>query len=62
MEIIFGSLTKIFAISKGKKIPTYVAANRLAEERIARVAKSRRQFLRNEKNILSQLTNNNFSK
>lgn len=50
---IASSLTKIFAISKEQNIPTYVAANRLAEERIARVAKSRRQFLRDEKNILS---------
>ncbi|MGE7807989.1 Leu/Phe/Val dehydrogenase [Lysinibacillus capsici] len=49
---IYDSIEKIFAISKRDGIPTYVAANRLAEERIARVAKSRSQFLRNEKNIL----------
>ena len=49
---IYDSIEKIFAISKRDSIPTYVAANRLAEERIARVAKSRSQFLKNEKNIL----------
>ncbi|GLC88780.1 branched-chain amino acid dehydrogenase [Lysinibacillus piscis] len=49
---IYDSIEKIFAISKRDGIPTYLAANRLAEERIARVAKSRSQFLKNEKNIL----------
>ncbi|MGE6603335.1 Leu/Phe/Val dehydrogenase [Lysinibacillus fusiformis] len=49
---IYDSIEKIFAISKRDGIPTYVGANRLAEERIARVAKSRSQFLKNEKNIL----------
>lgn len=50
---IYDSIEKIFEISKRDGIPTYVAANRLAEERIARVAKSRSQFLKNEKNILN---------
>lgn len=49
---IYDSIERIFAISKRDGVPTYVAANRLAEERIARVAKSRSQFLKNEKNIL----------
>ncbi|MBG9456387.1 leucine dehydrogenase [Lysinibacillus sphaericus] len=53
VEGIYDSLEKIFAISKRDGIPTYVAANRLAEERIARVSKSRSQFLKNEKNILN---------
>ncbi|MGE7687615.1 Leu/Phe/Val dehydrogenase [Lysinibacillus sp. NPDC097214] len=52
VEGIYDSIEKIFAISKRDGIPTYVAANRLAEERIARVSKSRSQFLKNEKNIL----------
>lgn len=56
VETIYDSLTKIFDISKKENIPTFLAANRLAEERIARVAKSRKQFLQNEKNII------NFSK
>ncbi|WP_413362578.1 Leu/Phe/Val dehydrogenase [Lysinibacillus sp. 3P01SB] len=53
VETIYESLTKIFAISKEEDIPTYAAANRLAEQRIARVAKSRSQFLKNEKSILN---------
>ena len=53
VETIYDSLKKIFAISKEENIPTYAAANRLAEQRIARVAKSRSQFLKNEKNILN---------
>ncbi len=43
---IYDSIERIFAISKRDGVPTYVAANRLAEERIARVAKSRSQFLK----------------
>lgn len=53
VETIYSSLEKIFAISKQEDIPTYLAANRLAEQRIARVAKSRSQFLQNEKSILN---------
>jgi leucine dehydrogenase len=40
-------------ISRSQGIPTYLAADRLAEERIARVVKSRNQFLQNGKHILS---------
>ncbi len=54
VEGIYGTIEKIFAISKRDGIPTYVAADRLAEERIARVAKSRSQFLQNEKSVLSK--------
>ena len=53
VEGIYGTIEQIFAISKRDQIPTYVAADRLAEERIARVAKSRSQFLQNEKSILT---------
>jgi leucine dehydrogenase len=53
VEGIYDSIEKIFEISKRDGIPTYVAANRLVEERIARVSKSRSQFLKNEKNILN---------
>lgn len=52
VETIYESLTKIFRISKEENIPTYLAANRLAEQRIERVSKSRSQFLRDEKHIL----------
>lgn len=53
VEGIYGTIEKIFEISKRDNIPTYVAADRLAEERIARVAKSRSQFLQNEKSVLT---------
>lgn len=53
VETIYDSLTKIYAISKEQGIPTYLAANRLAEDRIKRVSKSRSQFLQNEKSILN---------
>lgn len=51
---IYDTIGEIFNISKRDGIPTYAAADRLAEERIARVAKSRSQFLQNEKSVLSK--------
>ena len=53
VETIYDNLVKIFAISKAQNIPTFVAANHLAEQRIERMAKSRSQFLQNEKSILN---------
>lgn len=53
VETIYDSISKIFQISKEENIPTYLAANRLAEERIERVSKSRSQFLQNGKNVLN---------
>lgn len=53
VEGIYNTIEKIFEISKRDQIPTYVAADRLAEERIARMAKSRSQFLQNEKSIIT---------
>lgn len=54
VETIYDNLTKIFEISKEENIPTFLAANRLAEDRINRVLQSRKQFLSNGKNILSR--------
>ena len=51
---IYEILGEIFSISKRDNIPTYVAADRLAEERIARVAKSRSMFIQNEKNVFTR--------
>ncbi|TQR13748.1 Leu/Phe/Val dehydrogenase [Psychrobacillus soli] len=50
---IYDTIEKIFAISKRDEIPTYVAADRLAEERIERLGKSRSQFLQNGKHIIT---------
>ena len=54
VETIYDSLTKIYEISKTENLPTYLAANRLAESRIERVAKMRNTFLQNEKSILNR--------
>ncbi|MGG0642927.1 Glu/Leu/Phe/Val dehydrogenase [Sporosarcina gallistercoris] len=53
VNTIYDTIEKIFAISKRDHIPSYVAADRLAEERIERVAKARNQFLQKEKSVLS---------
>lgn len=54
VETIYDSLSKIFAISRRDDVPTYVAADRMAEERIASVKKSRNQFLLNGHHTLSR--------
>ncbi|MDX1771463.1 MAG: Glu/Leu/Phe/Val dehydrogenase family protein, partial [Planococcaceae bacterium] len=53
VETVYDSIAKVMEISRTEGIPTYLAADRLAEERIARVGKSRSQFLQNGKHILS---------
>lgn len=53
VEGIYDTIGEIFAISKRDDIPTYLAADRLAEERIARLAKSRGQFLKQSKSVLT---------
>ncbi|HET7658550.1 MAG TPA: branched-chain amino acid dehydrogenase [Bacillales bacterium] len=54
VEGIYDNVAKVFDISKRDGVPTYVAADRLAEERIARVRDSRTQFLRNGHHVLSR--------
>lgn len=54
VETIYDSITKIFDISKRDGIASYKAADRMAEERIQTMRKSRRQFLQNGMNILSR--------
>lgn len=54
VESIYDILLKIFAISKRDNIPTYVAADRMAEERIASLKASRSQFLLNGHHTLSR--------
>ncbi|WOV85596.1 Glu/Leu/Phe/Val dehydrogenase [Sporosarcina jeotgali] len=53
VNTIYDTIEKIFAISKRDNIPSYVAADRLAEERIERVSKARNTFLQKEKSVLS---------
>lgn len=54
VETIYDNLMKVFEIAKRDNIPTYKAADRMAEERIAQVAKTRSTFVRDEKSILSR--------
>ena len=54
VEQIYNNVEKVFAISKRDGIPTYLAADRMAEERIKQVQQSRSPFLLNQKHILSR--------
>ncbi len=54
VETIYDNIARVFEISKRDAIPTYMAADRLAEERIERNKNSRSQFLLNSRHILSQ--------
>ncbi|HHY73107.1 MAG TPA: Glu/Leu/Phe/Val dehydrogenase [Bacillus bacterium] len=54
VELIYDNITRVIEISKRDGIPTYKAADRLAEERIEKIRNSRSQFLQNEKHILSR--------
>jgi leucine dehydrogenase len=54
VEQIYASIEKVIEISKRDGIPTYVAADRMAEERIATMRNSRSQFLQNGHHILSR--------
>ncbi|MFB5285357.1 branched-chain amino acid dehydrogenase [Peribacillus sp. Hz7] len=54
VEGIYDNIMKVIEIAKRDNLPTYRAADRMAEERIARMRNSRSQFLQNEKDILNQ--------
>lgn len=53
VETIYNNVAKVLEISKRDGIPTYVAADRMAEERIQKIQKSTSQFSLNSKHILS---------
>lgn len=54
VEGIYGNIERVLEISRRDRIPTYLAADRLAEERIERMRQSRSQFLQNGHHILSR--------
>ncbi|CAM3804061.1 Leu/Phe/Val dehydrogenase [Alkalicoccus chagannorensis] len=54
VETIYDNILKIFEIAHRDGIASYAAADRMAEERIETMRKSRRQFLQNDMNILSR--------
>lgn len=51
---IYDSITRVLEISQASGIPTYAAADRLAEERIALLRSSRSTFLQNGRHALSR--------
>lgn len=53
VELIYNNIEKVIEISKRDGIPTYVAADRMAEERIEKMRKLRSNFLLNNKHMLS---------
>ncbi|WP_181350044.1 branched-chain amino acid dehydrogenase [Thalassobacillus sp. CUG 92003] len=54
VETIYDKVTRVFEISRRDQIPTYAAADRMAEERINRLRQSRSTFLQNGHHILSR--------
>lgn len=54
VEGIYDNIERVFSISKRDNIPTYLAADRMAEERIENMRRSRKQFLQNGHHILSR--------
>ncbi|MFJ6411626.1 leucine dehydrogenase [Terribacillus saccharophilus] len=54
VETIYDSLQRVFEIAKRDDIPTSLAADRMAEERIETMRRSRSQFLRNGHHTLSR--------
>lgn len=52
VETIYDKIKRVIEISKKEQIPTSEAADRMAEDRIASIHRSRSQFLRTEKHIL----------
>ncbi|MFE4350246.1 branched-chain amino acid dehydrogenase [Peribacillus butanolivorans] len=53
VETVYDTIERVIEIAKRDNIPTYKAADRMAEERIERMRNSRSQFLQNEKHILN---------
>lgn len=53
VENIYNNIEKVFAIAARDQIPTYQAADRLAEERMEQLKQVRTPFLQNSRHILS---------
>lgn len=53
VETVYDNLSQVFDIARRDHIPTYRAADRLAEERIERMRNTRSTFLQNGKSILN---------
>lgn len=57
VELVYANIERVIEIAKRDGIPTYLAADRMAEERIEKVRNSRSQFLQNGHHILSRRRN-----
>ncbi|MEW9032156.1 MAG: Glu/Leu/Phe/Val dehydrogenase [Planifilum fimeticola] len=55
VETIYDNVLRVFEIAKRDGIPSYKAADRMAEERIESLARSRSTFLRNERHVLNMV-------
>lgn len=53
VEAIYDILLNVFTVSKEQNLPTYLAADKMAEDRMDHLRQSRQQFLRQNKSILS---------
>lgn len=60
VETIYDTILNVFAIAERDKIPSYRAADRMAEERIESVRRSRNHFVKNEKSILNLRVNHRY--
>lgn len=58
VKTIYTSLEKVFEIAKRDSIPTYLAADRMAEERIAAISNATTQFLTSNRNALTKRLKN----
>ncbi|MCM2606438.1 branched-chain amino acid dehydrogenase [Rossellomorea marisflavi] len=54
VEQVYNNVERVIEIAKRDRVPTYVAADRMAEERIEKMRRSRSQFLQNGHHILSR--------
>ncbi|MYL53592.1 leucine dehydrogenase [Pontibacillus yanchengensis] len=54
VEGLYDTCTRVFEIARRDNIPTYMAADRMAEERIEKMRKTKSTFIQNEHHILSR--------
>ncbi|MFS8514336.1 MAG: leucine dehydrogenase, partial [Planifilum fulgidum] len=55
VETIYDNVLRVFEIAERDGIPSYQAADRMAEERIESLARSRSTFLQNERHVLNMV-------
>lgn len=53
VDQIYDTIVKVCQIARREQLPTFLAANRLAEERIQAVSRSRSMYLQHERSVLN---------